>query len=125
MIIKSKNNENSFIEIKDKITAGIRDRYILMHTPKISYNAKQEAIIDTSYLTEYEQTPNMYLLAKCITKVVEDGIDKTPKSNKVSDLVQLLDEDFYDSELLKEVTDKAMELYGFLEFQKSMRVSQE
>lgn len=115
MLIKSKTNETSYIEIKDRITAGVRDRYIFMKTPKIKYNAEGGISIDTSALTEYENNPNLYLLSKCVVKIVEEGVDKTPKNSNISDFIKMLDEDFYDSELLKDTIQKALEVYNFLE----------
>lgn len=125
MIIKSKTNEKSFIEIKDRITTGIRDRYLFMQNPKVKYNSKGEVEIDMSAQTEYECNPNLYLLSKCIITVNEEGVDKTPKSDKLSDLLKLLDENFYDNDLLKDTIQKALELYGFLDQKKNEKEKKE
>lgn len=115
MIIKSKKDEKSYIEIRERITAGVRDRYLFMRNPKITYNLKGEMMIDNEADTVYESNPNLFLLSKCIVKIVEDGEDKTPKDHNVSSLIDVLDNNFYDSELLNETLKKALEVYNFLE----------
>ena len=114
MIIKSRSNAESYIEIKERITAGVRQRYLHMKNPKVVYNNGKMSI-DPSHLLEYETNPNIYLLSQCITKIVEEGIDKTPKATRVSDFIELLDTNFYDEELLEDTTRAALELYNFLE----------
>lgn len=115
MIIKSKTNENTYIEVKDRITAGVRDRFLFMQTPKLQYNANGEAYMEMKYLNEYESNPNLYLLSKVVEKIVQDGEDITPKNDKVSSLIEVLDTKFYDHGLLKETTETVLKTLGFLE----------
>lgn len=118
MIIKSQKQENTFIEVKDRITAGVRDRFIFMQTPKLQYNASGEAYMEMKFMNEYESNPNLYLLSRTIIKIVQEGEDITPKNDKLSSLIEILDEKFYDHELLKETTERVLETLGFLEVEK-------
>lgn len=110
MIIK---NGKNFIEIKDKITAGLRDRYNFMQVPKISYDTNGNVTFDTTALTTYEKSPNLFLLANCITRIEEDGVDKTPKTKEVAELLYVLDNDLYDADLISKAINEALKLYGF------------
>lgn len=108
-----KLNENTYIEYRDRLTAGEKERYRHAKTPKIKFNDKGEMIYDVD--TSYENSPNFYLLARVIDKVVQDGVDITPHDKTVSSFLAMLDDKFYEDELLQEVTQDILEKNSFLE----------
>lgn len=111
-----KKNENTYIEYRDKLTAGEKERYTYAKAPKIKANEKGEISYEMD--TTYENSPNFYLLARCIEKVVQEGVDITPKDKTVTSFLEMMDDKLYESELLEEVTKDILEKNGFLELKK-------
>lgn len=112
-----KKNENTYMEYRDKLTAGEKERYTFAKSPKIRANAKGEISYEMD--TTYENSPNFYLLARVIQRVVQDGVDITPKDRTVSAFLAMMDDKLYESELLTEVINDLLEKNGFLELKKS------
>ena len=112
MMIK-KANENTFIEYRDRLTAGEKQRYQFAKIPKYKSGANGEIVLDLD--NSYENSPNFYLLTRVIEKVFQDGKDITPKDKTVSSFLKMMDNELYENDLLEDVLKDILEKNGFFE----------
>ena len=108
-----KINENTYVEYRDRLTAGEKERYKYANLPKVKVNEKGEMIYDVD--NTYENSPNFYILSRAVTKIVQDGKDITPKDKNVSTFLEMMDNDLYEDKLLNDVLKDILGKNGFLE----------
>lgn len=108
-----KKNENTYIEYRDRLTAGEKERYRHAQAPKLKLNEKGEATFDID--NTYENSPNFYILSRVVEKIVQDGIDITPKDKTISSFLSMMDDKLYEDELLNDVLKDVLTKSGFLE----------
>lgn len=108
-----KLNENTYVEYRDRLTAGEKERYKYANLPKVKVNEKGEMIYDVD--NTYENSPNFYILSRAVTKIVQDGKDITPKDKNVSTFLEMMDNDLYEDKLLNDVLKDILGKNGFLE----------
>lgn len=111
MIIKK--DENTYIEYRDRLTAGEKERYKYAQLPKIKVNEKGETAFDID--STYENSPNFYLLSRITTKIVQGGENITPKDRTVSAFLDMMDNKLYEDVLLNDVLKDVLTKNGFLE----------
>ena len=108
-----KINENTYVEYRDRLTAGEKERYKHANLPKVKVNEKGAMIYDVD--NSYENSPNFYILSRVVTKIVQDGKDITPKDKNVSTFLEMMDNDLYEDKLLNDVLKDILGKNGFLE----------
>ena len=108
-----KLNENTYVEYRDRLTAGEKERYKHANSPKVKVNEKGEIVYDVD--NTYENSPNFFILARTVTKIVQDGKDITPKDKNVSTFLEMMDNDLYEDKLLNDVLKDILGKNGFLE----------
>lgn len=111
-----KKNENTYIEYRDRLTAGEKERYRHAQAPKLKMNDKGEATFDID--NTYENSPNFYILSRAIEKIIQDGIDITPKDKTISTFLSMMDDKLYEDKLLNDVLKDILTKAGFLEEKK-------
>ena len=94
-----KLNENTYVEYRDRLTAGEKERYKHANLPKVKVNEKGEVIYDVD--NTYENSPNFYILSRVVTKIVQDGKDITPKDKNVSTFLEMMDNDLYEDKFFR------------------------
>lgn len=108
-----KKSDNTYIEYRDRLTAGEKERYKHAQLPKIKVNEKGETAFDVD--TTYENSPNFYILSRTVQKIVQDGEDITPKDKTVSSFLDMMDNKLYEDVLLNDVLKDVLTKNGFLE----------
>lgn len=118
-----KLNENTYVEYRDRLTAGEKERYKHANLPKVKVNEKGEMIYDVD--NTYENSPNFYILSRVVTKIVQDGKDITPKDKNVSTFLEMMDNDLYEDKLLNDVLKDILGKNGFLEQKEKSEINTE
>lgn len=108
-----KLKDDTYIEYRDRLTAGEKERYKYANLPKIKVDKQGEINYDMD--NTYENSPNFFILAKTISKIVQDGKDITPKDKNVSTFLEVMDNDLYEDTLLNDVLKDILGKNGFLE----------
>lgn len=111
-----KKNENTYIEYRDRLTAGEKERYNHAKSPKLKINNSGEISYDID--NTYENSPNFYILSRTIEKIIQNGEDITPKDKTISSFLEMMDDKLYEAGLLKEVLEDLLEKNGFFEQKK-------